>query len=145
MKVRYFNCQDNLDPLHGTVIAESAELEKMLEDAKRKPPFIAELHADNGFEVSIGICENYGWFQYSNLDGNPPYLNAMSPQRPLKRGFVEFLDANTPTPIPARYIISFDELKSISIHFFRTGRPSSVVSWEDFDPEAIREAKAQNE
>jgi hypothetical protein len=80
-------------------------------------------------------------FQYSNLDGNPPYLNAMA-QRQLKRGFLEFLDANTPTPIPARYIISFDELKDISIYFLQTGEPSSAVSWEDFDPEAIREAKS---
>src|SRR5215472_4869792 len=98
MKVRYFNCQDKLDPMHGTVIAGSGQLTKLLEDARRKPPFIAELKADNGFEVSMGISEKYGWVQYSNLDGNPPYLNAISAQPHLKGGFLEFLDANTPTP-----------------------------------------------
>jgi hypothetical protein len=128
--------------MHGIVIAGSAQLAGLLEDARRKPSFIAELQADNGFEVSMGISEKYGWVQYSNLDGNPPYLNAISAQRPLKRGFIEFLDANTPTPIPARYIIRFDELKQILIHFLETGERSNAFSWEDFDPEAVREAKS---
>lgn len=144
MKVRYFNCQDKHDPMHGAIIAGSAQLAKLLEDVRRKPPFIAELEADNGFEVSIGISEKYGWVQYSKSDGNPPYLSAISARRPLKRGFVEFLDANTATPIPARYVISFDELKDISIHFLETGEPSNAFSWEDFDPEAIREAMNDN-
>lgn len=140
MKIQYFNHQDHLDPMHGIVIAGAMQLSKLLDNAKRKPPFIAKLKGDNGFEILTGISEGFCWAQYSSSDGYPPYLMAMSPQPPLKRGFPEFLTADTPTPIPARYVICFDELKAILIHFVEAGERSDAFSWEDFDPEAVREA-----
>jgi hypothetical protein len=140
MKVRYFNQQDKGDPMHGVAIVDRAQLSELLDMAKSRPPFIAAFEADNGFEISMGISEKFGCVQYSSLSGDPPYLMAMSPQPPLKRGFVEFLLGGTPTPSPARYIIRFDELKQILNHFLETGKPSDSFSWEDFDPEAVREA-----
>jgi hypothetical protein len=88
----------------------------------------------------VGISEKFGCAQYSSLNGDPPYLMAMSPEPPLKRGFVEFLLGGTPTPSPARYVIRFDELKEILNHFLETGKPSDAFSWQDFTPEAVREA-----
>lgn len=140
MNVQYFNQQDELDPMHGAAIIDAAQLNELLDVAKSKPPFIAAFEADNGFELSVGISEKFCSVQYSSLNGDPPYLMAMSPEPPLKRGFVEFLLGGTPTPTPARYIIRFDELKEISNHFLETGQPSGAFSWEDFDPEAVREA-----
>jgi hypothetical protein len=139
MRIQYFNHQDELDPMHGTVITATAQLAKLLDDAKRQPPFIAKLKGDNGFEILTGIGEKFCCAQYSSSDGNPPYLMAMSAQPPLKRGCVDFLTADTPTPFPARYIIHFDELKAILFHFLQTGERSNLVSWEDFDPVALRE------
>jgi len=57
----------------------------------------------------------------------------------MKRGCVEFLTANTPTPIAARYIISFDEVKAIAIDFLKAGGRSNVVSWQILNPKAVRE------
>lgn len=140
MEVRYFNQQDKSDPMHGAVIMDRAQLNELFDMAKSRPPFIAAFKADNGFEISTGISEKFGCAQYSSLSGDPPYLAAMSPQPPLKRGFVEFLLGGTLTPWPARYIVRFDELKEILNHFLKTGKPSNAFSWEDFDPEAVREA-----
>ena len=140
MKIRYFNYQDDLDPMHGAVITASEQLAALLGDAKRKPPFTAKLKGDNGFEILAGIGEEFCCAQYSCSDGNPPYLMAMSAHPLLKRGLPEFLTGGTLSPTPARYVICFDELKAILIHFLETGERSNAFSWEDFDPEAVREA-----
>jgi hypothetical protein len=139
MKVRYLNHQDKLDPMHGAVITESAQLTELLDNARREPPFIAELEGDNGFEILFGIGEKFGWAQYSRSDGSPPYLMAVSQEPPLKRGYLEFLTANTPTPIAARYIIRFDELKKVALDFLKTGDKSNGVSWQTLNPRATKE------
>jgi hypothetical protein len=140
IKVRYFNQQDKSDPMHGAAIMGGAQLDELLDVAKSRPPFIAAFEADNGSEISVGISEKFGSVQYSSLNGDPPYLMAMSPEPPLKCGFVEFLLGGTPAPSPARYVIRFDELQQILNHFLKTGKPSGAFSWEDFDPEGVREA-----
>ncbi|MGB6536629.1 MAG: Imm1 family immunity protein, partial [Xanthobacteraceae bacterium] len=80
---------------------------------------------------------NVGCVQYSRSDGSPPYLMAGSSRPPMKRGCVEFLTADTPTPIAARYIISFDELKTIAVHFLKTGERSDTVYWQVLNPRAV--------
>ncbi len=86
-----------------------------------------------------GIGGNVGCVQYSRSDGLPPYLMAVSSHPAMKRGCVEFLTANTPTPIAARYIISFDEVKAIVIDFLKAGERSDVVLWQVLSPTAVRE------
>jgi len=139
MKVKYINQQDKSDPMNGTVITRADKLAELLEGRQNRTPFIADLIGDNGFELMIGIGGNFGCAQYSGTDGAPPYLMAVSPQRRMKTGYVEFLVSNTPTPFAARYILSFDEVKTISLHFLETGDKSDVVSWHEFDPGAMRE------
>ncbi len=68
-----------------------------------------------------------------------PNLIAISARPPMKRGFVEFLTANTPTPVAARYIISFVELKETVLEFLRTGALSDVVDWQKLDRRALKE------
>lgn len=80
MKVRYFNQQDKGDPMHGAAISDKAQLNKLLDVVKSRPPFAAAFEGDNGFELSIGISEKLCSVQYSNLNGDPPYLMAMSPE-----------------------------------------------------------------
>ena len=139
MKVRYVNQQNKSDPMNGTFIAERGKLSELLDARRNSVPFIADLVADNGFELMIGVGSSVGCAQYSRTDGAPPYLMALSPQRHMKTGYIEFLVNNTPTPFAARYILSFDEVKTISLHFLETGDKSDAVSWREFEPGAIRE------
>jgi hypothetical protein len=48
----------------------------------------------------------------------------------VSSGDVEFLAANALTPIAARYVLSFEELRQIALYFLGTGRRSDIVSWE---------------
>lgn len=139
MKVQYYNYQNKRDPKHGVVITGNAQLAELLENARREPPFIANLEGDNGSEILMGISEKFGWVQYSLSNSGGPYLMAVSPEPPFKRGYLEFLAANTLTPIAARYVIRFDELKQVALHFLETGEKSDAVSWQLLNPRATKE------
>jgi hypothetical protein len=130
MKVRYLNYQNKLDPMNGTVIAGEAKLVELLDSRRNEPPFIAELSGDNGYHIEFGIGGDVACVQYSRCDGELPYLMAVPPRPHMTSGDVEFLTANTPTPVPARNILNFDELKQIALHFQQTGERSEAVSWE---------------
>ncbi len=130
MKLRYDNEQNPADPMNGAEIADGGRLAALLDARRRQPPFLARLSGENGFELMIGIGRNVGCAQHSRSNGDLPYLMAVSPNPPLKSGGVEFLTANTPTPIPARNILRFDELREIAVHFLETGERSSSVAWE---------------
>jgi Immunity protein Imm1 len=139
MIVRYLSHQDKFDPLNGHVIEHRDKVSELLRSRRNQRPFIAELSGDNGFRIKCGIGTDLCCAQYSRIDGYPPYLMAVSHQPPLKRGCVEFLAANTATPFAAHYIITFDELKEIAIHFLETGAASDKVFWREFDPKACKE------
>lgn len=138
MMVRYLNYQDKLDPMNGEIIGQKDKLGELLDNRKDRRPFVAELVADNGFQITFGIGALCA-VQYSRADGFPPYLMAVSPSPPMKRGCMEFLAAGTPTPFAARYIVSFDELKEIAMHFLQTGEKSRRVSWQVLNPRATKE------
>jgi hypothetical protein len=142
MIVRYENEQDGLDPMNGMVIDSSAQLTKLLDSRRNEAPFFARLSSDNGFEIMAGIGGEVGCIQYSRSDGLPPYLMAVSSHPTMKHGCVEFLTANTPTPIAARYIINFDEVKTIALYFLESGERSNVVSWQVLNPKAVREDRS---
>jgi immunity protein Imm1 of predicted polymorphic toxin system len=131
MMVRYLNNQSKLDPMNGKAIADSATLVALLEERRKDRPFIANLFGENGFELVCGIGSDLCCVEHMRSTGDVPYLMAISADPPMKSGDAEFLTANTPTPIPARYILSFDELKQIALHFLETGERSGAVRWEE--------------
>ncbi len=130
MIIRYLSHQDKSDPLNGQIISGSPKLTELLNDRRNQPPFIAELSGDNGFQIVFGMGFDVACVEHSRIDGDLPYLMAVSREPRMKTGEMEFLAANTPTPIAARYILSFDELKEIALHFLTTGDRSNAVSWE---------------
>jgi hypothetical protein len=139
MKVRYLNYQNELDPMNGAVITAGENLAELLDKRRNEPPFLAELSGDNGYHIEFGIGGDIGCVQHSPANGKAPYLMAISAHPPMKSGYIEFLTADTPTPFAARYIISFDELKAIALHFLKTGKRSDEVLWQELDPRAIKE------
>jgi hypothetical protein len=127
----YFrNYQDKLDPNNGRAISSADELATFLDQMRTAIPFIAHFSGPADFRIEFGIGGDFGCVQISRMDDDPPYLMAVSADRPIKSGDFEFLCGNTPTPIPARHILSFEELKQIVLHFLATGERSNAVSWE---------------
>lgn len=130
MRVRYHNLEDELDPMNRTEITGRAKLGELLDDRRTKQAFVAELVADNGFKIVFGISADFGCVEYISTDGDLPYLMAVSPHPPIVSGYFEFLLGGTATPIPAREILTFDEMKKIAMHFLETGERSDAFSWE---------------
>ena len=102
----------------------------MLDKRRKNVPFIAELSADNGFQLTIGIGGGVSFAQYRRVDGELPYLVAVPLLPRVKSRYVEFLINNTLTPIPGRYVLNFDEMKQIAVHFLETGDRSDAFAWE---------------
>lgn len=130
MNVRYVNQQDERDPMNHATVADSEGLAELLDKRRKNIPFIAALSADNGFQLMIGIGSGVSFAQYSHTNGELPYLVAIPAQPRVKGKYVDFLMNNTPTPIPGRYILSFDEMKQIALYFRETGERCAVFSWE---------------
>lgn len=139
MKAIYSNQQDENDPLNGAEIGSDTEFSHVLDQARAKKPFFIRLLCDNGSELTIGIAENVGCIQYNRPERGYPNLVAVSARPPMKRGSVEFLTANTPTPVAARYIIGFDELKEAVLEFLRAGALSDAVDWQKLNLRALKE------
>lgn len=139
MKVRYVNQQDKSDPMNGIVVTRRTQLIEMLNARRTNAPFFARFSGDSGFKLMVGIGGGIGCVQYSPSNGEPPYLMAVSPHPPMKRGYAEFLVSDTLTPVAARYIISFDEVKKIVVDFLETGERSNAVSWQALNPRAAKE------
>jgi Immunity protein Imm1 len=131
MKVRYENQQDQRDLMNGNEIGTIGELAKLLDERRNSEPFLAELAGQNGYELMIGLGSGVACAQYSRSDGEPPYLMAVAPQRRMKGRYVAFLMNNTPTEIPMRFILNFDEMKQIALYFLETGDRSGAFSWEE--------------
>lgn len=130
MKVRYLNQQDDSDPMNGTVIAGNAKLAVLLDRRRNDAPFVAELRGDNGFMLVFGMGAGIGCVEYRRTDGDPPYLMGISSHPTVESGDIEFMCGGTPTPIPARNILEFGELKQTLIHFLETGERTDLISWE---------------
>jgi hypothetical protein len=145
MIIRYLSHQDKFDPMNGRPIERREQLSELLDLRRNKRPFVAEISGDNGFQLTFGIGSNLCCVQHSYANGSQPYLMAVSPHPTMKEGCAEFLSANTPTPIAARYIISFDELKEIAQYFLQTGDRSNAVSWQVLDPRAVEEDTQRSE
>lgn len=103
MKVRYFNRQDKSDLMNGVEISESSKLAELLDDRRKNLPFIADLSADNGYELMLGIGADIGCVQYSRTDGEPPYLVALPAQQHVKSRYFEFLMNDSPIAISGRH------------------------------------------
>jgi hypothetical protein len=139
MKVRFLNYQNKSDPQNGAAFTQRTRLSELLDRRRSEPPFLAELLGDNGYHIEFGIGGDVGCVQHSRADGRAPFLMAISFLPPMKKGYAEFLTANTPTAFAARYIITFDELKEIAFYFLETGERSDSVLWREHDPKAIIE------
>jgi len=139
MIIYFHNQQDRHDANNGRAISSADELATFLDEMRGANPFIVEFSGSGDFHIDIGIGGNFGWVQFSRMDDNPPYLMAVSHCPPMKRGYIEFQCGGTPTPVAARYIISFDELKEVVLYFLRTGERSESVSWQKLNPRACKE------
>lgn len=136
MIAKFYDRQDASNPFNGSLVASQRDVEAILDGIENREPFFCELVGDNGYSLLVGVGSQSGCVQYSRNDGTPPYfmarLNRFQADRSEStQDYVEFLIADTMSPIPTRYCLPMDSVKSISAHFCETGERSSSFAWEE--------------
>ncbi|MEX0701314.1 MAG: Imm1 family immunity protein [Planctomycetales bacterium] len=131
MIARFFDRQDTANPLNGVTVPDERTLDEALDSLRKREPSFCELMGDNGFELLIGVGHDIGCVQYSAADGSLPYLIAVASESANDDGYVEFLTADTPTPIPVRYCLPLRMIRAIAAEFVITGERSESVTWEE--------------
>lgn len=139
MIIYFRNHQDCADPNNWRAISNADEFSKLLDQMGGGKPVIAHLSGPGDFRIEFGIGGKFGCVQISRMDDKPPYMMAVSHKPPLKRGYIEFLCGGTPTPVGARNILVFEELKEVLLDFLETGDHSKKVSWREVAPGDVKE------
>jgi hypothetical protein len=130
MNITFFDLDDQTNPLNGAVIGDNSRLFEVLNSMKGRLPVICELVGENGYCLDVGTGK-VGCVQYSRCDGTPPYLVAVSRKDEQKDGYYDFQCGGTPTPVPARECMPFDEVMEVVRYFRETGDLHPGVSWEE--------------
>lgn len=130
MITRFFDRQDTESPLNGTRIDDPAELRRLLDGVRDRPPFFAELIGDNGFKLLLGIGAAGGCAQFSLADGSAPYWMAVAQDAPDAGGEIEFLIGDTASPVPNRYFLPYETLVDVAADFVTSGERCPRVAWE---------------
>jgi hypothetical protein len=130
MIVTFFDREDDMNHLNGTIVRDSSHLFKILDSLRNREPFFCELVGDNGYCLLVGVGQK-GCVQYSRSDGEPPYLGAVASNREREAGYIEFLTGGTPTPISKRECMPFDTVREIAGYFQETGGMYPGVAWEE--------------
>ncbi len=131
MNVRFFDRQDSSNPCHGALVESPEWLLARLAELQQRPASFCELEADNGFNLLIGVGNEEGCAQYSASDSSPPYLMTVDKCADGREEYLDFLTANTDTPVLRRYCLSIDSIKETALVFFETGQRSEGVSWKE--------------
>jgi hypothetical protein len=131
MVAQFFDRQETMNPLSGTTVRDEQTLDEVLDPLREREPSFCELVGDNGFKLLIGVGRDIGCVQHSPADGDTPYLMAVAREPADDDGYMEFLTADTPTPIPLRYCLPLQVVRGIAAEFVKTGERSRSVEWEE--------------
>jgi hypothetical protein len=131
VNVMYLDLEDASKPYNGQQIDRDDALSALLGSMHGRQPFLCEFCAENGFKITVGIGHECGTVQFGRRDGLPPYMMAVAEWHGDEKGFVEFLAGGTPSPIPRRFCLPMDRVRTIIDDFLKCGGMSSTVAWRE--------------
>lgn len=131
MNIQFFDRQDRSNPRNAMMVSDPKVLLSWIDEMHRRPPFFCELIGENGAKLLLGISNTLGCAQYSVSDGSPPYLMAVGNEPEDNDRFMEFLTANTDTPVPIKFCLPLERIKKIAADFIQRGERSPSVDWEE--------------
>jgi len=136
MIITFFDREDDANCLNGTIIRDKSLLYQILDSLQSRIPFDCELVGDNGFCLLVGVGKE-GCAQYNRCDGTPPYMMAVDRSKGWEKGYIEFLDGGTPSPVSKYYCMPFASVREIAGYFVETGRMYPAIAWEELDPRTL--------
>ena len=129
MTLEIVDHQDPSSEVNGITVKTQDALAKVFISGQAREPFFCELLGSNGYKLLVGMGRDIGCVQHSSNDGNPPYLMAVL-DGPQEEEY-EFLTADTPTPVRARYCLPIDKVMEIAAYFLLTGKRDLSIRWEE--------------
>ena len=93
-------------------------------------PMAGELTHPNGFMLTICTDGELATVQFSNTDGEPPYLVALSPLQIVEGSHI-FIVTTSDTEIDSKHCLSRTVFEDIACYFLETGERSPAVAWEE--------------
>ncbi len=114
-------------------ISNEKELRDLLHNLVKHVSRVVILEIPDVGIFTLGVGLPYGFIQFSKT-GEPPYLVASvdgSTKGIDLDDEIEF-DANgTPTPIPKRFCMSYDQVVDIIVHYFTNHETPQFIKWEE--------------
>jgi hypothetical protein len=134
MKITFQHLDDEHDSRNGKLLKDRSTIVELLDALREaRPPVMCQFVGDNGFNLTIGIDDDFGCIQHSRNDGLPPYLMAIDPAwRASGSGDMEFVVGGTLTPIEGKYRVPFGMLRDVVLEFMASGDRSETVGWQEF-------------
>ena len=128
MTVKFFDLEDKSNPFNGLVLNDPDRLAALLDILRIREPFIARLANEHDCCLDIGIGGDVGSVVYVVPDR--PCLVAVAPPANRREEAAEFMLGGQPSYVPAKFILPFEKVKEIAIHFQQTGALSPAFRWE---------------
>ena len=132
MKAIFVDLEENDNPMNGSVVATSTDVQNMFQLLRGRRPFMFQLQLEDGRTLDIGIAGDVGCIQQSPSDGMPPYRMATtSSNSQIGQGDTEFSVGGTATPIDNRYCLPAHAIERI-VQYILDGRGSpDGIAWDD--------------
>ena len=114
-------------------ISEEHNLRDLLYNLLKQEPRVVIIEISNIGIFTLGVGLPYGCVQYSK-DWEPPYLMALNSATSLETSSddeLEFDSGGTPTPIPLRQCLPFDQVVGIVIYCFKNKELPQYIKWEE--------------
>ena len=106
------------------------ELTSFLRQLQTEEPSAGELVCENGYKLTVGIDGHLAFAQYSNINGDPPYMVAQARTRISEKSH-DFIVTGSPTEVDGKSCLPFSEFENVVCYFMETGLKSPSVAWED--------------
>jgi len=107
-----------------------AELRETLRDFLKYGNNVVLLEFPGYGILTIGIGTPYGFVEYMDDNGSPPYLvAAVDMKNQEKDAFVEFDSGGTPTPIALENCLPFERVVDIAEYFLMNKKLPEDTNW----------------
>ncbi len=111
-------------------ITQEEQLREVLHDLLKYGNSVVLLEFPGFGVLTIGIGTPYGFVEYMDEDGSPPYLVATDTSKTdVKDYYVEFDSGGTPTPILMKNCLPFEQVVEIVIYSLRNKKLPDSISW----------------
>ncbi len=111
-------------------IINEQELEDFLKSQLKFGNHVVLLESPSSGNLTVGVGTPYGFVEFMDKSGEPPYLIA-SKNIPNNDNdfYVEFDSGGTSTPIPANKCLPFDNVIEIAKYFMVNNELPNYVNW----------------